>query len=104
MRRKTLFYTVNLIIPCMGISFLTVLTFYLPSDSGEKVCIKIIFEVNHILRKELSNCLIAGYTLHLNSDQLVCVLPPGGRNHSTDVTGSATIREISDICHDSRLN
>ena len=37
MRRKTLFYTVNLIIPCMGISFLTVLVFYLPSDTGEKV-------------------------------------------------------------------
>ena len=37
MRRKTLFYTVNLIIACMGISFLTVLVFYLPSDSGEKV-------------------------------------------------------------------
>ena len=36
-RRKTLFYTVNLIIPCVGISFLTVLVFYLPSDSGEKV-------------------------------------------------------------------
>ena len=37
MRRKTLFYTVNLIIPCMGISFLAILVFYLPSDSGEKV-------------------------------------------------------------------
>ena len=37
MRRKTLFYTVNLIIPCLGISFLTVLVFYLPCDSGEKV-------------------------------------------------------------------
>ena len=37
MRRKTLFYTVNIIIPCMGISFLTILVFYLPSDSGEKV-------------------------------------------------------------------
>ncbi|XP_053604028.1 acetylcholine receptor subunit alpha-like isoform X2 [Plodia interpunctella] len=41
MRRKTLFYTVNIIIPCMGISFLTVLTFYLPSDSGEKVTLSI---------------------------------------------------------------
>merc|ERR1739844_18807 len=41
LRRKSLFYTVNLIIPCMGISFLTVLVFYLPSDSGEKVGLSI---------------------------------------------------------------
>ena len=43
MRRKTLFYTVNLIIPCMGISFLTILVFYLPSDSGEKVTRMILY-------------------------------------------------------------
>ncbi|GIY32392.1 hypothetical protein CEXT_266931 [Caerostris extrusa] len=30
LRRKTLFYTVNLIIPCVGISGLSVLVFYLP--------------------------------------------------------------------------
>ena len=34
-RRKTLFHTVNLIIPCIAITFLTVLVFYLPSDSGQ---------------------------------------------------------------------
>ena len=37
LRRKSLFYTVNVIIPCVGISFLPLLVFYLPSDSGEKV-------------------------------------------------------------------
>ncbi|KAI1715373.1 neurotransmitter-gated ion-channel ligand binding domain-containing protein [Ditylenchus destructor] len=44
LRRKPLFYTVNLVFPCVGISFLTVLVFYLPSDSGEKVslCINIL--------------------------------------------------------------
>ncbi len=44
LRRKTLFYTVNLIIPCVGLSFLSVLVFYLPSDSGEKVslCISVL--------------------------------------------------------------
>lgn len=43
MRRKTLFYTVNLIIPCVALTFLTVLVFYLPSDSGEKVKMKLIW-------------------------------------------------------------
>ena len=58
MRRKTLFYTVNLIIPCMGISFLTILVFYLPSDSGEKVSVRYrskISEILNSLSKKLSN-------------------------------------------------
>ncbi|CAM6032107.1 unnamed protein product, partial [Sphagnum compactum] len=41
MRRKTLFYTVNLMIPIVGITFLTVLVFYLPADAGEKVTLSI---------------------------------------------------------------
>ncbi|VDP09030.1 unnamed protein product, partial [Soboliphyme baturini] len=41
LRRRTLFYSVNLIIPCIGISFLTILVFYLPSDSGEKVTLSV---------------------------------------------------------------
>ncbi|XP_076314010.1 acetylcholine receptor subunit alpha-like 1 [Tachypleus tridentatus] len=41
LRRKTLFYTVNLIIPCVAISFLSVVVFYLPSESGEKVSLSI---------------------------------------------------------------
>jgi len=36
-RRKTLYYAVNLIIPCIGIALLTSLVFYLPTDGGERV-------------------------------------------------------------------
>ena len=43
-RRKTLFYTVNLIIPTVLISFLSLFVFYLPTDEGEKMtlCISIL--------------------------------------------------------------
>lgn len=44
LRRKTLFFTVNLLTPCVLISFLSVLTFYLPAHAQEKVtlCISIL--------------------------------------------------------------
>ena len=47
LRRKTLYYTVNLITPCVGISFLSILVFYLPADSGEKMslCISILLSL-----------------------------------------------------------
>lgn len=34
-RRKTLFYTVNLILPTLLISFLCILVFYLPAEAGQ---------------------------------------------------------------------
>ena len=36
-RRKTLFYTVNLIFPCVAICSVTLLVFYIPASSGEKI-------------------------------------------------------------------
>ncbi|XP_014268561.2 acetylcholine receptor subunit delta [Maylandia zebra] len=40
-KRKPLFYIVNIIIPCVLISFLACLVYYLPADSGEKMTLSI---------------------------------------------------------------
>lgn len=48
-RRKTLFYTVNLILPTVLISFLCVLVFYLPAEAGEKVMT--LVKIHKILNK-----------------------------------------------------
>lgn len=37
MRRKPLFYVFNMILPCLLITLVALLGFYIPSDSGEKV-------------------------------------------------------------------
>ncbi|XP_072023913.1 neuronal acetylcholine receptor subunit alpha-10-like [Amphiura filiformis] len=37
LRRQSSFYVVNIIIPCVLLSVLTLLVFYLPPDSGEKI-------------------------------------------------------------------
>ncbi|XP_013078694.1 acetylcholine receptor subunit beta-like 1 [Biomphalaria glabrata] len=72
LRRKTLFYTVNLIIPCVLISFVTVCVFVLPAHRGQKIalCISVLFAlvvflllVSKILPPSLTIPLIAKYLL-----------------------------------------
>ena len=36
-RRRTLYFKINLIFPCVLISFMSILGFSLPPDSGEKI-------------------------------------------------------------------
>lgn len=40
-RRKVLFYLTNLILPCVVLAFLTVFSFYLPPESGERISLVI---------------------------------------------------------------
>ncbi len=40
-RRKTLFYTVILIIPTVLMAFLSMMVFYLPADASEKITLAI---------------------------------------------------------------
>ncbi|XP_071504070.1 neuronal acetylcholine receptor subunit beta-2-like [Diadema antillarum] len=41
LHRKPLFYIVTLVVPCLLISFLTILVFFLPSDAQEKITLSI---------------------------------------------------------------
>lgn len=53
MRRRTLYYGLNLVIPCMLITLMTILGFMLPPDAGEKIG----------LRKENSRTMVHAHNL-----------------------------------------
>lgn len=93
MRRKTLFYTINLIIPCVGISCLSILVFYLPSDSGEKV--SLVF-VDH---SPLSRFPFAGHSICVHLAVVDFLLPCSNRDDSGNVLSDTTFREISHFHH-----
>lgn len=98
LRRKTLFYTVNLIIPCVLISFVSVCVFALPADAGEKItlCISILLAlvvflllISKILPPSLTIPLIAKYLLFtfiMNIFAIVCTVVVINRNYRTPRT------------------
>lgn len=47
---------------------------------------------------------VPGDTIHIHSYQSPRVLPPGRRDHSTDISGGAASWEIPDIRHDTRFD
>lgn len=49
LRRKTLFYTVNFVIPCVCLTVLSVCLFYLPVVSGEKISLGVNLLVSQTL-------------------------------------------------------
>ena len=103
MRRKTLFYTVNLIIPCIGITFLTVLVFYLPSDSGEKVRLSLCLGLSLSLSLSSRNgrCGL-GQSGHIDPALADRVLPAAGRDYSAHQSGGAAAGQVRPLHHDPR--
>ncbi|XP_008543969.1 acetylcholine receptor subunit beta-like 1 isoform X1 [Microplitis demolitor] len=83
-RRKTLFYTVNLILPTVLISFLCILEFYLPAEAGEKVTLGISILLSLVLflllvskilpPTSLVLPLIAKYLLFTFIMNVICIL------------------------------
>lgn len=60
MRRRTLYYGLNLLIPCVLISTLALLVFLLPADSGEKISLGEgnLHHSHTRTLKQLSRCLV----------------------------------------------
>ena len=72
-RRKSLYYIVNLILPCALISALTLMKFFLPVESGEKIGLG----VTALLAMTVF-LLIVAETLPSSEDDLTEECPPDG--------------------------
>lgn len=87
-RRKTLFYTVNLILPTVLISFLCVLVFYLPVWLlvSNRLNINIIISTIKEIMFYLGRGGRESNTWNFYSPLIGCVPAPGLKDFTTDVT------------------
>lgn len=53
-RRRTLYYFFNLIVPCVLIASMAVLGFTLPPDSGEKLSLGNVMKVMKVWKKKIN--------------------------------------------------
>ncbi|GBL78634.1 Neuronal acetylcholine receptor subunit alpha-7 [Araneus ventricosus] len=71
LRRRPLFYVFNLILPCMLITGIALLSFYMPSDSGEKVTLGIT-----TLLSMTVFLMVIGESMPPTSDTVPLIVPP----------------------------
>ena len=101
--RKSQFYVVTFLLPCVCIAFLTIFVFYLPAAAGEKICIgiSILFTIVVFLLI-LTDILPPSDSLPLMTKFLVftfvCKLHCAGVILSSRCTSICTSR-LSQICY-----
>ncbi|XP_063339748.1 neuronal acetylcholine receptor subunit alpha-7-like [Pelmatolapia mariae] len=104
MRRRTLYYGLNLLIPCVLISTLALLVFLLPADSGEKISLSITvllsLTVFMLLVAEIMPTTSNSVPLIDSCDfvELVCLVPedaPACHNAAKRRRGSLSSLELS---------
>lgn len=75
-RRKTLYYFFNLIVPCVLIASMALLGFTLPPDSGEKLSLgkyKLIFITNvHLMRSRQLTIIVHEYQIVSCNKRIFC--------------------------------
>ncbi|KAG1704406.1 Neuronal acetylcholine receptor subunit alpha-7 [Nymphon striatum] len=81
LRRRPLFYVFNLILPCILITVIALMSFYMPSDSGEKVTLGIT-----TLLSMTVFLMVVGESMPPTSETLPLIA--GGRVHPTECSAS----------------
>uniref|UniRef100_H2YW75 Neurotransmitter-gated ion-channel transmembrane domain-containing protein n=1 Tax=Ciona savignyi TaxID=51511 RepID=H2YW75_CIOSA len=64
MRRRTLFYGFNLILPCVLVCSLTILVFLLPADSGERITLGKYFACSIVMVTASVVCTVISLNFH----------------------------------------